>query len=84
MQAGTMSGAFAGGINDTGGVAITFPVEFSGIPIVLAVVESSNTNYKYATSVQLVTVSGCQVYWRIDGHGSAGTLKVNWLAIGPE
>lgn len=84
MQAGVVSGAFSGGTPETGGVAITFPVAFSDKPIVLAMVESASTNYQYATSVTLITASGCQVYWRIDGHGSAGTLKVHWLAIGPE
>lgn len=84
MQAGVVSGAFSGGTAETGGVAITFPVAFSDKPIVLAMVESANTNYQYATSVTLITASGCQVYWRVDAHGSAGTLKIHWLAIGPE
>jgi hypothetical protein len=67
----------------TQGIAVTFPVAFSNVPIVvISEVENGNATTAFIT-VNNVTASGFTVYYHAAGTVPA-TFDATWLAIGPE
>ena len=66
-----------------GSVAVTFPVAFSGKPMVFMTVMSTSGTNSYSLRASSISASAVTIA-AMGGGGGAETLTVSWLAIGPE
>lgn len=83
VQVGAVSVSFTSG---TGSQAVTFPVAFSGIPVVLLTVDNAASSTKRKLLATIETVSASSLTIRIymtDESTSSSSATVYWLAVGP-
>ena len=67
----------------TGSVSVTFPVAFSGKPMVFLTVMSTSGTNSYSLRSSSISASAVTIA-AMGGGGGAETLTVSWMAIGPE
>ena len=70
----------------TGTQAVTFPVAFSGVPVVLLTVDNaaSSTKRKLLATVESVSASSVTIrLYMTDESTSSSSAVVYWVAVGP-
>ena len=83
IQVGAVSVTFSSG---TGTQAVTFPVAFSGVPVVLLTVDNaaSSTKRKLLATVESVSASSVTIrLYMTDESTSSSSAVVYWVAVGP-
>jgi len=86
MQCGSNSATIGAGFDEASSI-VTFPVAFSGKPVVLVTEQYTDSTSSINTSyyIDVTSASAFQLYARLDA-AAVSTVQVGyfWLAIGPE
>lgn len=83
MQAGCRE--WTGGAIDTGVIAVTFPTAFAYAPLVVTTIyAASDAQNDITVAIQGPTTTAVNLVWIDTGGGTHTSVKINWLAIGPE
>lgn len=81
MQAGSVRWT---GSATSGNTTVSFPVAFSGLPIILATATEDGGGNPVTVGASYANSSSSQAYLKWQSTTTVTSVTINWLAIGPE